>query len=47
MERSRKSPSMTDGKREIIAGLIGEYNIKTAENIQNALRYFLSGTIQG
>ena len=47
MGRPRKSPSMTDGKREIISRLIEEYDIKTAEDIQNALRDFLGGTIQG
>ena len=47
MGRPRKSPSMTDGKREIISRLIEEYDIKTAEDIQNALRDLLGGTIQG
>ena len=47
MGRPRKSPSMTDGKREIITRLIEEYDIKTAEDIQDALRDLLGGTIQG
>ena len=47
MGRPRKSPSMTDGKREIISRLIEEYDIKTAEDIQDALRDLLGGTIQG
>ena len=47
MGRPRKSPSMTDGKREIISRLIEEYDIKTAEDIQDALRDILGGTIQG
>ena len=47
MGRPRKSPSMTDGKREIISRLIEEYDIKTAEDIQEALRDLLGGTIQG
>ena len=34
MGRPRKSPSMTDGKREIISRLIEEYDIKTAEDIR-------------
>ena len=38
---------MTDGKREIISRLIEEYDIKTAEDIQDALRDLLGGTIQG
>ena len=45
MGRRRKSPSMTDGKREIISRLIEEYDIKTAEDIQDALRDLLGGTI--
>ncbi len=50
MGRPRKSPSMSDGKREIIARLIEEYDIRSAENIQNALRDLrdlLGRTIQG
>ena len=47
MGRPRKAPSMTDGKREIISRLIEEYDIKTAEDIQDALRDLLGGTIQG
>ena len=47
MGRPRNSPSMTDGKREIISRLIEEYDIKTAEDIQDALRDLLGGTIQG
>ena len=38
---------MSDGKRELIARMIEEYNIKSAEDIQNALRDLLGGTIQG
>ncbi len=34
MGRPRKSPSMSDGKRELIAKLIEEYDIKSAEDIQ-------------
>jgi len=47
MGRPRKSPSMSDGKREIIARLIEEYDIRSAEDIQNALRDLLGRTIQG
>ena len=37
---------MSDGKREIIARLIEEYDIRSAEDIQNALRDLLGRTIQ-
>ena len=47
MGRPRKSPSMSDGKREIIARLIEEYDIRSAEDIQNALRDLLGRIIQG
>lgn len=47
MGRPRKSPSMSDGKREIMARLIEEYDIRSAEDIQNALRDLLGRTIQG
>lgn len=47
MGRPRESPSMSDGKREIIARLIEEYDIRSAEDIQNALRDLLGRTIQG
>ena len=47
MGRPRKSPSTSDGKREIIARLIEEYDIRSAEDIQNALRDLLGRTIQG
>lgn len=41
-----KPKPMTEGKRNIIQGLLQEYNIETAEDIQNALKDLLSGTIQ-
>ena len=47
MGRPRKTPSMTDGKREILARLIDEYDIKSAADIQEALRDLLGETIQG
>ena len=47
MGRPRKTQSMTDGKREIIARLIDEYDIKSAADIQEALRDLLGETIQG
>lgn len=35
-----------EGKKNIIAGLIQEYDIKTVEDIQEALKDLLGGTIQ-
>ena len=47
MERKRrKGINVTEGKRNIIAALINEYDIKTAEDIQDALKELLGGTIQ-
>jgi len=37
---------MTDGKRNIIHQLLKEYDIQTAEDIQNALKDLLEGTIK-
>ena len=37
---------MTEGKREIIRGLLQEYNIESAEDIQEALKDLLGGTIK-
>jgi len=41
----RREP-MSEGKKNIIAGLIQEYDIKTAEDIQDALKDLLGSTIQ-
>ena len=41
-----KVKPMTEGKRNIIQQPTFEYNIKTAENIQEALKDLLGGTIQ-
>ena len=41
-----KPKPMTEGKRNIIQGLLQEYDIETAEDIQNALKDLLSNTIQ-
>lgn len=38
---------MTEGKRNLIQGLLQEYEIESAEDIQDALKALLSGTIQG
>lgn len=43
MARRRK---MSEGKKNIIAGLIEEYNIQSAADIQDALKDLLGGTIQ-
>lgn len=37
---------MTEGKRNIIRGLLEEYDIETAEDIQEALKDLLGGTIK-
>lgn len=37
---------MTEGKRNIIHQLLEEYDIQTAENIQDALKDLLGGTIK-
>ena len=37
---------MTDGKRNIIGQLLEEYDIETAEDIQDALKDLLGGTIK-
>lgn len=41
-----KPKPMTENKRNIIQGLFEEYDIETADDIQNALKDLLSGTIQ-
>ncbi len=45
MERRRKG-RRSKGKRNIIAGLIQEYNIKTAADIEDALKDLHGVTIQ-
>ncbi len=42
-----KPKPMTEGKRNLIQGLFEEYDIQTADDIQDALKDLLSGTIQG
>ena len=37
---------MTEGKRNIIQQLLQEYEIENAEDIQDAMKYFLGGTIK-
>jgi len=41
-----KSKPMTEGKRNLIQGLLQEYDIQSADDIQEALKDLLSGTIQ-
>ena len=41
----RREP-MSEGKKNIIASLIQEYDIKTAEDIQEALKDLVGSTIQ-
>ena len=41
----RKQERMSEGKRNIIAGLIEEYDIQTAADIQEALKDLHGGTI--
>ncbi len=49
MARREKKPvhhvQMTDGKRAIIQQLLQEYDIQSAEDIQDALKDLLGGTI--
>lgn len=50
MARKKKEPvhhvKMTDGKRAIIQQLLQEYDIETAQDIQEALKDLLGGTIK-
>ncbi len=49
MAREKKSihrVQMTDGKRSIIQQLLQEYDIQSAEDIQDALKDLLGGTIK-
>ena len=42
----RKRTGLSEGKRNIIASLIQEYGIKTAVDIQEALKDLLGGTLK-
>ncbi len=42
-----KVKPLTEGKKNIIAGLMEEYDIETADDIQEALKDLLGGTIKG
>ena len=41
-----KPKPMTEGKRNLIHGLLREYDIETAEDIQDALKDLLCGTVK-
>ena len=41
-----KPKPMTEGKKAVIHGLLDEYDIQTADDVQEALKDLLSGTIQ-
>lgn len=43
----RKREEMSEGKKKVIEGLITEYDIKNAQDIQYALADLLGGTIKG
>ena len=45
MARRIREP-MSEGKKNIIAELIEEYDIRTAKDIEDALRDLMDGTIQ-
>jgi transposase-like protein len=42
----KRKEAMSEGKQNIISALIEEYNIKSAEDIQDALKDLLGGTIE-
>ena len=49
MAKEKRTPHkvvMTEGKREIIRGLLSEYDIQLAQDIQEALKDLLGGTIK-
>jgi len=43
---AKRRDSMSEGKKNIISALLEEYEIKSAEDIQDALKDLLGGTIQ-
>ena len=46
MKKNYKVKQLTEGKKNILTTLIEEYDIKTAEDIQEALKDLLRGTIK-
>lgn len=45
-EKKQYKVQMTDGKRNIIRQLLQEYDIESAQDIQDALKDLLGGTIK-
>ena len=43
---AKRKESMSEGKKNIIAALIDEYDIETAEDIQNTVKDLLGGAIK-
>ena len=43
---AKKREPMSEGKKNIIASLLQEYDIKSVDDIQEALKDLLGGTIQ-
>ena len=43
---AKRKERLTEGKKNIITSLIEEYDIQTAEDIQDALKDLLGGTIE-
>ena len=41
---AKRKERLTEGKKNIMASLIEEYDIKTAEDIQDTLKDLLGGT---
>lgn len=46
MAKKREPVRMTEGTKNIIAALLQEYDIQSAEDIQDALKDLLGGTIK-
>jgi transposase-like protein len=46
MAKKREPVRMTEGRKNIIAALLQEYDIQSAEDIQDALKDLLGGTIK-
>jgi transposase-like protein len=45
-KKTRKTTGLSEGKKNIIANLINEYDIESVEDIQEALKDLLGGTIK-
>ena len=44
-KKKKRKERMSEGKKNIIAALLREYDIQSAEDIQDALKDLLGGTI--